>query len=117
MVNRFLTREEITWCERPNAVSETPSDLEVLFREWLPLRKVGKMLDRHIRDRYNLGISDAEFYERIRLGWKLHISSRTVYPAHYEGPRLDDSLASLSTSFEDPNWTLGSDVDVKRSLF
>ena len=114
----LLTREEITWCERPNAVSENPSELEVLFREWLPLRKVGTRRDGHIRDRYNVGVSDLDFYERIRQGWQLHINSRTVYLPGYEDPRLSDSLASLSTSsVQDPNWTLDSDVGAKQSLF
>ena len=90
----------------------------MLLREWLPLHRVGKRRERQIRDRYDMGISDAEFYERIRQGWQLHINSRTLYPPGFDYPRLSDSLATLSTfSVQDPNWTLDSVVGVKRSLF
>ena len=115
--NPWFTRDEITWCERPDAISENPSELEKVFREWLPLRKVGTKHHRHIRDRYNQGVSDVDFYARIHEGWKFYIRSRTVYPANYETSGLDDSLVSLSTSFREPNVTSASDVNVKRTLF
>jgi len=82
----YLTRDVITWCEHPDAPSASPSDFELLFREWLPLRKVAPTREHHIRDMDHCGMSIAQFYERIRQGWQLHVYTRTLYPPDYVAP-------------------------------
>jgi len=94
----YLTREAITWCEHPDVVSQSPSELESIFREWLPLRKVGVLREHHIRDMDHRGVSDAEFYELTRQGWKLHVNTRTLYPPDYEAPHQARSSISRGLS-------------------
>jgi len=94
----YLTREAITWCDHPDVLSQSPSELESIFREWLPLRKVGVLQQHHVRDMDHRGVSDAEFYERIREGWMLHVNTRTLYPPDYEPPHQARSSISRGLS-------------------
>jgi len=79
-------------------ISAKPSELEIMFKEWLPLRQLDGIPEYHVKYHSDgRGMSDAEFYERIRGGWSLHVASRTVHPPL----KRQQSLALFSDAISD----------------